>query len=261
MSWKEVGDAWGERAADWAFLFEPLFGPVYEAAFARVPLGPGVRYLDVACGAGRAAWRASSRGASVSGLDAADALLAIARERVPEGDFRAGDMCALPFPAGAFDVVSSFNGIFFGDDGALAEVARVTRTGGAVVIGFWSRPKRRDHLAPMLLMEQFLPDQEWAASANLLEIGKPGVAEKMMAKVGIEPVDRLVVDGWNEWPDVETGVRAFTSSGPAWPIMHGDRAVGYVDALGRELQQFSTPGSGVRLRSEFGVLIGRRGQQ
>jgi hypothetical protein len=37
----------------------------------------------------------TSRGARVNGLDATEALLAIARESVPSGDFRAGDVAAL----------------------------------------------------------------------------------------------------------------------------------------------------------------------
>jgi hypothetical protein len=42
-------------------------------------------------------FRNSYRGALVSGIDAAEGLVAIARERVPDGDFRVGDIESLPF--------------------------------------------------------------------------------------------------------------------------------------------------------------------
>ncbi len=48
---------------------------------------------------------AAQRGALVNGLDAAEALLAIARLRVPDGDFRVGDLEILPYAASTFDAV------------------------------------------------------------------------------------------------------------------------------------------------------------
>jgi 2-polyprenyl-3-methyl-5-hydroxy-6-metoxy-1,4-benzoquinol methylase len=55
-------------------------------------IGEGTRVLDCGCGAGRFASMASDRGASVAGIDASAELIAIAAERVPEGEFRAGDI-------------------------------------------------------------------------------------------------------------------------------------------------------------------------
>ena len=71
--------------------------PVYEAVLERTRVTTGTRYLDVGCGAGMAAQIAAARGAQVSGIDAAEALLAIARRRTPTGDFRQGDLEELPF--------------------------------------------------------------------------------------------------------------------------------------------------------------------
>lgn len=56
---------------------------------------------------------ASQRGAEVCGVDAAGSLLGIARERVVGGDFRLGDLEALPFPDGTFDVATGFNSFQF----------------------------------------------------------------------------------------------------------------------------------------------------
>jgi ubiquinone/menaquinone biosynthesis C-methylase UbiE len=53
-----------------------------------------------------AAQIAAERGAVVTGIDASSMLLEIARSRVPNGDFRVGDLEALPYSDGAFDVVT-----------------------------------------------------------------------------------------------------------------------------------------------------------
>jgi ubiquinone/menaquinone biosynthesis C-methylase UbiE len=36
-------------------------------------------------------------------------MLAIARTRVPDGDFHVGELESLPFPDGTFDLVTGFN--------------------------------------------------------------------------------------------------------------------------------------------------------
>ena len=102
-------------------------------------LVPGTSLLDIACGSRFAASVAAARGATVAGLDAAEPLLAIARARTPAGDFRAGDMFALPFDAASFDVATSFNGIWKGCEKALEEARRVLRPGGSFGMTFWGR--------------------------------------------------------------------------------------------------------------------------
>jgi ubiquinone/menaquinone biosynthesis C-methylase UbiE len=56
---------------------------------------------------------AARLGAQVSGLDAAEPLLAITRERVPRGDFRTGEMERLPYSNQTFDVVAGINAFQF----------------------------------------------------------------------------------------------------------------------------------------------------
>src|SRR3954452_4772320 len=103
------GRLWGARARDWADIQEATFQPVYEAVLERTAVGPGTRYLDVGCGSGIAAQIAARRGAEVSGIDAADALLEIARTRTPNGKFERGDLESLPFADKTFDVFTGFN--------------------------------------------------------------------------------------------------------------------------------------------------------
>jgi SAM-dependent methyltransferase len=111
---------------------------------ARRALGPGVRVLDLGCGTGVATVAAAHTGATVTGLDLAAPLLAVARRRAHAAGvqvtFEAGDAEALPYQDGAFESVLSFFGIMFAarPDRVLAELARVTRRGSTVVLAHWT---------------------------------------------------------------------------------------------------------------------------
>ncbi len=57
--------------------------PLYEAVYARLEVGSGTRLLGLGCGSGLALLMAASRGAAVTGVDAASPeRLALARERL-----------------------------------------------------------------------------------------------------------------------------------------------------------------------------------
>lgn len=86
------GQIWGARARDWAEVQEGVAVPLFEAVLNKTVVGEGISVLDIGCGSGIFCAMAAKRGARVSGIDAAEPLLAIARERVIDGDFRTGEM-------------------------------------------------------------------------------------------------------------------------------------------------------------------------
>jgi ubiquinone/menaquinone biosynthesis C-methylase UbiE len=110
--WRGVDEGWGRRAAEFASLAEPGNCREYVAVHQHLAVGPGVRLLDVACGSGLAIELASARGARCAGIDASHRLVAVARDRTPAADTRAGDMHAMPWEDDSFDVVTSFRGIW-----------------------------------------------------------------------------------------------------------------------------------------------------
>jgi SAM-dependent methyltransferase len=61
--------------------------------------------LDAACGTGRHAEYLASLGHTVIGVDSSPEMLAIARAKVPGGEFREGDLHHLPVPDQHADVV------------------------------------------------------------------------------------------------------------------------------------------------------------
>ena len=257
MGWAESGRAWGERAADWAYLCEPYTRNANDEVFDRTGVGPGTELLDIACGSGYAASVAAHRGAQVSGIDASAELIAIARARTPAGDFRVGDMFALPFHDDRFDVATSFNGIWKGCEGALIEARRVVRPGGLVGFTFWGAPKRLGLMPYFATLVELSPADHVSATINQGDTGRPGVAEQMLKDAGLEFADRGTVQVVNELPDLDLTVRALAASGPSWPALQN---VGY-DQFAKAMRQAMGPlyveGIGVRIVSEFGWIMGR----
>ncbi len=121
--------------------------------FARLPISPGARVLDLGCGAGRHAFEAARRGGRVIALDTdrreLDRVAAVAAAMGEAGEIpagasirtAAGDATAMPFEDGAFDIVIASEVIehIRTDQAALGEVARVLRPGGmaAVTVPAW----------------------------------------------------------------------------------------------------------------------------
>ena len=116
---------------------ENLNGDAYDRVFQLTGVGEGTDLLDVACGSGLALQRAVARGAACTGVDMSKELLRIAAERAPSARLLHCDMEATGLPDASFDVVTSFNGIQFGGASAVAECARLLRSGGLMALAFW----------------------------------------------------------------------------------------------------------------------------
>ncbi len=254
-TWQHAGRGWGARALEWAYLFEPYARPANDVVLDRLGVGNGTRFCDVACGSGLAANTASRRGASVAGLDASEALIDIARARTPAGDFRVGDMDALPFEHDRFDVVTSFNGIWKGCESALEEVHRVLSADGQFGMTFWGAHERMGLLPYFLKIIELSPPTHQAATMDIGETR--AVAEGMLRSTQFQIVDHGTVEVVTEWPDVATAVRALAAAGPAVPAIE---AVGY-DTFCGELRDvvgpMFDPSVGVRVSSELGWVTAK----
>jgi demethylmenaquinone methyltransferase/2-methoxy-6-polyprenyl-1,4-benzoquinol methylase len=110
-------------------------------------VGPGSRVLDVATGTGdlaAALVEAVMPGGAVVGCDFADAMLALARAKVPQATFEYADALELPYANNEFDAATvGFGARNFADlERGIGELARVVMPGGRVVILEITQPVR-----------------------------------------------------------------------------------------------------------------------
>jgi demethylmenaquinone methyltransferase/2-methoxy-6-polyprenyl-1,4-benzoquinol methylase len=105
----------------------------------------GERVLDLAAGTGTSADLLADAGAQVVACDFSLGMLRMGRRRRADLCFVAGDALHLPFADGSFDAVTISFGLrnVSSTDGALAEMRRVTRHGGRLLICEFSLPRRQ----------------------------------------------------------------------------------------------------------------------
>jgi len=158
--------------------------PAAEEAVAALALDPGASVLDVACGSGNAAAVATAEGALVSGIDSSARLIAVARERIPQGEFVVGDAARLPYPDGAFDAAVSVFGVIFASpaERAAGELARVVRRGGRLAITTW--PSRGPVFEVVSLMRQALARVRPPEGPPPMDWGDPAVLERLLGRYG-----------------------------------------------------------------------------
>lgn len=251
-TWREAGQAWGARAADWAYLFEPYARPANDLVFDQLGVDTGTRLLDIACGSGLAAQTAARRGAAVTGLDASASLVDIARARHPAGDFRVGDMFSLPFPDASFDVATSFNGIWKGCEAALREAHRVLMPTGRLGLTYWGRPDHLGLLPYFLKVIELSPPSHGEASLQQGDTGRSGVIRAMLTSAGFRLRASGTVRVVNEWPDVDLAVRALVAAGPSVPAIDAVGFDTFCEALREVIEPLHVDGAGVRITSELG---------
>jgi SAM-dependent methyltransferase len=118
---------------------------VLRAELDRVALGPGARILDAGCGSGRTLQELADYGV-VSGVELSERAAAIARDR-GVGEVRIGRVEELPWPDVTFDLVTCLDVIeHTADDRAtLAELRRVTRPGGTLLVTVPAYPRLWSH--------------------------------------------------------------------------------------------------------------------
>ncbi|WP_327005511.1 methyltransferase domain-containing protein [Dactylosporangium sp. NBC_01737] len=154
------GDAYEAYVGRWS-------RPVAARFLDWLAVPPGRRWLDVGCGTGALTGTvlAAAAPAEVTGVDASEAFLALARSRLTDRSaarfaarFIAGDARALPVPDASADVVVSGLTLNFVPEPAtaVAEFARAVAPGGLVAAYVW------DYADGMAMMRHF-----WDAATSL----------------------------------------------------------------------------------------------
>nr|WP_269449763.1 demethylmenaquinone methyltransferase [Auraticoccus cholistanensis] len=173
---------------------------------------PGQRVLDLAAGTGTSSRPFADAGALVVPTDLSLGMLAVGKRRQPDLPFVAGDALALPFADGAFDAVTISFGLrnVESTEEALAELRRVTRPGGRLVICEFSSP-----VVPVLrsvyrnYLVAALPRVARAVSSN--PVAYEYLAESILAWPDQRRLAAMIASaGWSDvgWRNLSGGIVA-----------------------------------------------------
>lgn len=255
-------DTWS--AGDYARVAHGI-QPVAEHLVRSAAIRPGERVLDLACGTGNTALAARARGARVTGIDLAPALLAIAARRaVEEGvdDIRwqAADAEQLPFDDASFDVATSSCGVIFAPapSQVARELARVVRPGGRIAIQAWCGDSGVGGLFALTREHLGSP----APAASPFDWAKPDFVRELLGECF---VDFAFESG--DCPEFADSPEALATMwiaayGPTHRAYHGlppDRAARFRAALEDFFRGYVTPADRrVRWGREYRIVLARR---
>jgi SAM-dependent methyltransferase len=253
------GALWGAAAEKWAALMEPRERPLFEAILSTGLFAPGLRVLDAGCGSGLFAELIAAHGCEIVGLDASEALLAIARRRNPGVSFHHGDLEALPFPGEHVDIVTGINAFQYADDPrqALIEARRVTRRGGHVVVATWGSPERCEAAAAIVAMKELLPPPS-AGAPGPFALSDKASLEAFVTSANL--ICHSVADVEVAWQfeDAGTVLAAMLSAGPAVLAIQTSGRNVVSAAVERAIAPFRLANGGYRLENEFRFAVARR---
>jgi SAM-dependent methyltransferase len=246
---------WGARPHEWCAM-EAQMRPLYEEVLDRIGADQGMELLDVGCGAGLAAQLAAQRGAVVSGFDATAELLAIAAERVPNGEFTRGDLESLPYEDQIFDAVVGFNSFQYAASPrrALEQARRVARPGVSVVIATWAVPERCEAAVYLAALGSLMPPPPPGAPGPFA-LSAPGALEALATEAGLTPAGAAEVSCPWTFPDLESALSAMLASGPAIKAIQSAGEEATRDAVSVAIEPFRQSSGGYVIGSAFRYLI------
>ncbi|WP_327638070.1 demethylmenaquinone methyltransferase [Kribbella sp. NBC_00482] len=182
------------------------------ATLAAIAPRKGLKILDLAAGTGASSINLREAGAEVVSCDFSVGMLRVGKRRHPELDLVAGDALRLPFADDTFDVVTISWALRNVNDvaAALAEMLRVTRPGGRLVVLEQSHPTWKPFRVVYLeYMMRAVPAVAKVVSTN--PEAYEYLAESTRAWLPQEPLARAIEGaGWTrvQWRNLTGGLVA-----------------------------------------------------
>lgn len=203
--------------------------PLARIFLEQLPLQPGQRILDVACGTGIVARQAASiAGAAgrVVGVDLNSGMLEVARRNTPAKgagiEWRQGDARLLPCPVASFDVVVCQQGLQLFTDkiGALREMHRALAPGGLLGVCVW---RTIEHSPCDLAIAQALARHLGAAAAERFQapfgFGEADALRAAITEAGFRDVDVRAVIVMRRLRSPEESIPGLLAGTPIGPLV------------------------------------------
>lgn len=252
------GDLWNIRARDYAEVQELTFKPLYEDVLCRPELAGATTLLDVGCGPGLAAQIFSRRMSRVSGVDASPSFVEIARARVPNGDFRVGEIEALPHADESFDVVTGFNAFQYAalPVNALREARRVAKPAGFIVIAVWGLPESCEAAGHLKALAPLMPPPPPGAPGPFA-LSEETTLKALAADAGLTPVATIDVKCPWHYPNLDTALKGMLSAGPVERAIRASSYERVRNAVAEAIAPYRLESGAFNLDNTFRYLLAR----
>jgi ubiquinone/menaquinone biosynthesis C-methylase UbiE len=195
MSHQAQQPDWGKIAQKFD-LWLPYIAPVGEAMLKALPVAPGDRVLDVACGTGEPALTLARQNphASITAIDAAPPMVEVASRKAHDEhleNIRFEAMAAehMTFADGFFHKICCRFGVMLFEDSqqGLNEMCRVLKPGGAFVLAVWSTPETMTTMDwASRAFAGRIPEEYYPAVDKISSLGQPGHLEAMLTEAGFD---------------------------------------------------------------------------
>lgn len=204
----------GQVISSAAEIYEEFFTPaLFQEWTTRVAdaaqIKSGQEVLDVACGTGilaRTAINYVGDSGTVVGLDINEGMLAVARNKSTDIEWKQGAAEFLPFEDESFDAVISQFGLMFFENRttAINEMIRVLRPNGKLAVAVWGALEDTPGYFAMVKLLQRLFGDEIANSLRApYNLGDVGVLKALFPQTILKDIKINTHDGLARFPSLE----------------------------------------------------------
>lgn len=259
----------GQVSAEAALVYEEFYLPTLFAEWpprvieaARIQSGQ--RVVDVACGTGVLARAVAERvggSGSIVGVDINEGMLAVAREKAPEIEWRQAPAESLPLDDASCDVaVSQFGLMYFEDkEGALGEMMRVLRPGGNLAVVVWDKLENSPGYAVEdQLFQRLLGDE--AADEAPYSLGDKQVLKGLFANAGIPDVEIQTCEGTARFPSIEAWIHADVKGWTSADSINDEQYELLLTEARQELARFATTDGSVAFPTPAHIVTASKPQ-
>jgi SAM-dependent methyltransferase len=257
---------WGRNPAHWAAIQEVTSNKAYEYVLDQLQLKPSDALLDIGCGSGvfcsLAAARVTAKGSpanKITGFDATAPFLEEARKRIPEIDFVAGEMEALPFKDATFDIVTAFNSVQYAASvpNALKEAHRVLKPGGRLVTMIWGNKEDCEAATYLAAIGRLLPPPPPGAPGPFA-LSEDQKLETLLTDTGFNVTSTTDYPTTWDYPDLETALNGLLSAGPATRAIDHSGYQTVSTALTTATQPYLQPNGHIVYHNKFRIVMATR---